>query len=97
MGGHKMAEKNQMSLENVYSKVRKLHDMSPEFKLTNENHVTCMTTRILADPDFQMKDLSLDSKKFISLHNGCIKMGFTLASKKSPKATPKVTKKSSYY
>ena len=94
-----MAEKNQMTLENVHREVRKLHDMSPEFKLTNENHVTCMTTSILADPDFQMEDLSLDSKRFISLHDGCIKMGFTfpVASKKSPKATPKVTKKSSYY
>ena len=103
MGGHKTAEKNEMKLKNVYPKVRELHGMNPDFKLTDENHVTCMTASILADPYFTMKDLSMDSERFLSIHKRCTDMGFTfpVTSKKSTKSTAKTTskvmKKSSYY
>ena len=100
MGGHKKkTEKKPKTLENVYGKLSILHGMSSDLNLTNEHHLFCMASHILADSHFQMSDLSLDSKKFQSLHKECNEMGFkfSMASKKSPKATSKGMKKSSYY
>ena len=103
MGGHKTAEKNQMRLKNVYPIVRKLHGMSSDFKLTDDDHVMCMTTGILRDPNFTMRDLSMESPKFQSIHKECTEMGLTfpVGSKKSTKSTAKTTskvmKKKSYY